>query len=432
MTSVVGRHGPARDVGDGEQIRRSTFDHGLRVVTERMDHVRSVALGVWVGVGGRDEPGPLSGASHFLEHLLFKGTPSRDARAIALAVDAAGGEMNAFTAREHTAYYLRLPAERMDLGLDLLADVVAAPAFRPDEVESERQVILEELLMNEDDPDDRVHSGLLEALFPDHPLGREVLGSRETIAAIARDDIARFHADRYQPTNLVVAAAGAIDHDEVVARLGGRLDSLGGGDRPARTAPVHAPEPLSVLRRDTEQAHLALAWRGLDHHDDDRYALAVANHALGGGMSSRLFHEVREKRGLVYGIWSSPASYSDTGMVSIGTGTAPSRADEVLGLVQDEVQRLVADGISDEELAVAKGSLAGSMVLGLEDPGSRLGRIASSETVLGEVLPVAEHLRRLHAVDLDDVDRVVRRVFTGPRSLSAVGPFTEAQLASHR
>jgi predicted Zn-dependent peptidase len=419
----------ARDAG--EQIGRSTFDHGLRVVTERMDHVRSVALGVWVGVGGRDEPAPLSGASHFLEHLLFKGSPTRDARAIALAVDAAGGEMNAFTAREYTAYYLRLPAEQLDFGLDLLADVLTAPAFRPDEVESERQVILEELLMNEDDPDDRVHSGLLEALFPDHPLGREVLGSRESIAAISRDEIAGFHADRYRPTNLVAAAAGAVDHDRVVARLGDRLGALGGGTRPDRIAPAAASVPLSLLRRDTEQAHLALGWRGLDHHDDDRHALVVANQVLGGGMSSRLFHEIREKRGLVYGIWSSPSSYSDTGLVSIGTGTAPSRADEVLGLVHDEVRRLVDDGITEEELRVAQGSLAGSMVLGLEDPGSRLGRIASSETVLGEVIPVAEHLRRIEAVTLDDVARVVRRVFTGPRTLSAVGPFSEADLATH-
>jgi predicted Zn-dependent peptidase len=421
----------ARDVGDEEQIRSTTLDHGLRVVTERMDHVRSVALGVWVGVGGRDEPGALSGASHFLEHLLFKGTDRRDARAIALAVDAAGGEMNAFTAREYTAYYLRLPAEQLDFGLDLLADVLADPAFRPGEVESERQVILEELLMNEDDPDDRVHSGLLESLFPAHPLGREVLGSRETIAALSRDAIAEFHAEHYRPANLVAAAAGAVDHEQVVARLGARLDARTGGVAPTRSAPEQSPIPLALLQRDTEQAHLALGWRGLDHRDDDRYALVVANHVLGGGMSSRLFHEVREKRGLVYGIWSSPSSYSDTGLMSIGTGTAPSRADEVLGLIDVEVRRLVEDGVTDEELAVAKGSLAGSMVLGLEDPGSRLGRIASSQTVLGEVIPVAEQLRRIEAVTLDDVERVVRRVFTGPRSLSAVGPFDEADLADH-
>lgn len=422
--------GTARD-HEPEQIGRTTLENGLRVTTERMDHVRSVALGVWVGVGGRDESDELSGASHFLEHLLFKGTEQRDARAIALAVDAAGGEMNAFTAREYTAYYLRLPSEQLAFGLDLLADVISEPAFRHTEVESERQVILEELLMNEDDPDDRVHTGLLDALFPDHPLGREVLGSRESIAAIGRDDIAGFHGHRYRPTNLVVAATGDVQHDQVVDRLAASLGGLAGGDAPVRSAPVAAPRPLSLLHRPTEQAHLAIGWRGLDHHDDDRYALSVANQVLGGGMSSRLFHEIREKRGLVYGVYSSPSAYSDAGALIVGTGTAPSRASEVLHLIDAGVAELVDEGITAEELEVAKGSLTGSLVLGLEDPGSRLGRIASSETVRNEVLPVAEHLRRLDAVTLDDVHRVVRRVLSGPRTLSAVGPFTEADLAAH-
>jgi predicted Zn-dependent peptidase len=430
--TAPGVPGPAlSEGGDPEDIGRTTLPNGIRVVTERMAHARSVALGIWVGIGGRDEPPALSGASHFLEHLLFKGTAERDARAIALAVDAAGGEMNAFTAREYTAYYVRLPSVQLGFGLDLLADVVSAPSFRPAEVESERQVILEEILMNEDDPDDRVHTGLLDGLFPDHPLGREVLGSPDTIAAITRDEIADFHAGRYRPANLVVAAAGDLHHDEVVERIAANLGHLSGGERPDRAAPTAAPRPLTLLHRATEQAHLAIGWRGLDHHDDDRYALALGNQVLGGGMSSRLFHEIREKRGLVYGVYSSPSSYSDSGALVVGTGTAPSRTDEVLRLIHHEVERLADDGISDEELAVAKGSLEGSLVLGLEDPGSRLGRVASSETVLGEIIPVAEHLRRLDAVTLDDVARVVKRVLTGPKTMSVVGPFDADDLAPH-
>lgn len=396
-----------------------------------MAHARSVALGVWVGVGGRDESDELSGASHFLEHLLFKGTPDRSAREIALSVDAAGGEMNAFTTREYTAYYVRLPAEHLAFGLDLLADVVAAPAFRPDEVESERQVILEEILMNEDDPDDRVHTGLLEAVFPGHELGREVLGTAGSIEGISRDDIAAFHAERYRPANLVVAAAGDLAHAAVTDQVAARFGALVGGAAPVRRSPRPDLEPLALLHRPTEQAHLALGWRGVDVHDDDRYALAVANQVLGGGMSSRLFHEVREQRGLVYGIWSSPSSYSDSGLFAIGTGTGTGRVHEVLDLVDAEVARAVAEGITADELEVARGSLTGSLVLGLEDPGSRLGRLAWQETALGEQVGVAEHLRRIEAVTVEDASRVLARVLDAPRTLSIVGPFEPDDLERH-
>ena len=281
-----------------EEIRESRLANGVRLVTERMPEARSVSLGVWVGVGGRDEPDELAGASHFLEHLLFKGTPTRSARQIAELIDATGGEMNAFTTREHTAYYTRLPAAQVDLGLDILGDVLTEPAFRPHEVDAERQVIVEEILMNLDVPEDHVHTLLAEALFPGHPLGREVLGTRETVEAATRDQIADFFGRWYLPRNLVVVAAGDLDHDHVAGRLDASLGRLDGGERPVRHVPAVDVEPRLVLDDPTEQVHVAMGWRGVDHHDDDRYAVTIANQILGGGMASRLFQQVREERGL--------------------------------------------------------------------------------------------------------------------------------------
>jgi len=393
-----------------------------------MDSVRSVAVGVWAGVGARDESEALSGASHFLEHLLFKGTEARSAQDIAESVDAVGGEMNAFTTKEYTAYYTRLPATSLGFGVDLLADVVSAPAFRPDEVEAERQVILEEILMNEDDPDDRVHTLVFEARYPDHPLGREVLGSPDTIEALARDEIASFHHRHYRPENLVVAAAGLLDHDEVVDRVSSGFAGLPAGTRPERRAPTAAPIDRTVLTRPTEQEHLALAWPGLSLEDPDRYALGVVNHVLGGGTASRLFQEVREKRGLAYAVFSSSSSYVDTGVVLAYVGTAPARVDEAVTVVDDVVAGLVADGVTDKELDVARGYLEGSLVLGLEDSSSRMGRIGSNLCIRGNVVPIEEHVEKIRAVTHDDVRRVLGRVFGGGRTLAAVGPLTDADL----
>nr|WP_267471366.1 pitrilysin family protein [Actinomarinicola tropica] len=399
----------------------------MRVVTERMPEARSVTAGFWLSIGSRDEPAELSGASHFLEHLLFKGTARRTARDIAEAIDAVGGEMNAFTAKEHTAYYARLPAGELELGLDVLSDVVTQPAFRPNEVEAERLVILEELLMDEDDPDEMVHTLLYEALFPDHPLGLETVGTRETIESMTRDEIAGFFADHYHPVNLVVAAAGSLDHDQVVAGVEACFDDRVGGERPPRWAPEAPPAPLVVRRRDTEQAHVALGWRGVPFDDPDRYALAVLNQVLGGGMASRLFQEVREERGLAYSVGSGTSMFADAGAVVVYVGTALGRSTEALRVIDGVIDGLVADGITGRELEVAKGYLAGSMVLGLEDSGSRMGRLGSSETVRGFVTSVDEHLARIDAVSLEDVHRVAMRVLGAPRTLAAVGPFDESR-----
>lgn len=403
-------------------IERSELVSGVRLVTERMPEARSVSVGMWFGVGSRDEPAAIAGASHFLEHLLFKGTAERSARSIALAVDSVGGEMNAYTSREHTAYYLRLPVAEMRHGLELLADVVSAPAFRAEEFEAEREVILEELLMSEDTPDDLVMTTLYEHLFPAHPLGRETLGDHDSVTAMTREHVAGFHAEWYRPRNLVVAAAGDLTHDAVAEALDGLFEDELAGVAPQRTPP---PEPTGRLihaDRPIEQVHVAVGWRGLPLDDEDRYALWVANQVLGGGMSSRLFQEVRENRGLAYSVFSSPSSYSDTGSVVVYASTGAARLDELLTVVDDVLGGFVAHGITDEEHRVAVGYLEGSMLLGLEDSGSRMARLGSSLTSRNEIVPVAEHVRRIRAVTPERVRAVVQRVFAGPRIVSAVGP----------
>jgi predicted Zn-dependent peptidase len=409
-------------------VQTTTLPSGLRVVTERMPGARSVSAGVWVGVGARDEPAELSGVSHFLEHLLFKGTEDRSARQIAEAIDRVGGDMNAFTTKEYTAYYTRLPASQLSLGLEVLGDVLTAPALRDVDVESERQVILEELLMDEDSPEDKAHTLLYESLFPRHPLGRETAGVKQTVTAVAPDDVRRFFADWYQPATMVVAVAGGLEHDDVVAEVERRFPGAAGGTTPVREAPSAKVVPLVVRRRRTEQAHLAFGFRGVRRDDPQREALDVLNHCLGGGMSSRFFDEIREQRGLAYAVYSAPSAYVDAGALAIYAGTTPANVDPVLDLIEVELKKLVAAGLSDDELAVAKGYLTGSYLLGLEDPSSRMARLGGLLVTTGEIRPVADQLARWAAVDQDAVRSVIDRVLSGPRAVAAVGPLTKASL----
>ncbi|MDQ1421805.1 MAG: hypothetical protein QOJ52_3767 [Acidimicrobiaceae bacterium] len=406
-----------------------------------MADVRSVAVGFWVGTGSRDETGPLSGASHFLEHLLFKGTDTRSARSIAEAVDEVGGDINAFTTKEYTAFYLRVLDDALETGLDILSDIMWRPAFRPDEVEAERQVILEEILMHNDEPADLVHEVLAEALWPGHPLGRDVLGTEESIEGLTRDDIASFHEAHYRPANIVLAAAGALAPEVLVAGIEERLGSSGlssrgaggaggagavaGGVVAGRGGPDAPVRPLSVLTRATEQAHIAVGFRAFDRDDADRYALAVVDHVLGGGMSSRLFQEIREERGLAYSVFSYRSLFEGTGALAVYAGTAPARTQEVLGLINDEIDRMVEHGVTERELAMTKTHLRGSLALALEDSGARMSRLGRSQLVHGAVPPLDQVDDLLNAVTLDDVERVVARVLAGPRVVAAVGPFGE-------
>ena len=410
-------------------IQQAQLANGLRVVTERMPDVRSVSFGVEVGTGSRDEAPPIAGASHFLEHLLFKGTEQRTGREISEAVDAAGGDMNACTARESTMFYVRLLGEDAELGLDLLCDTVLHPTLAADDLEVERQVILEEILQHDDDPGDVVHEQWAEALFADHPLGRDPLGSRDSVTRTSAVEVRQFFTAHYRPENMVVAAAGNLDHDAVVAAVEARFAGREGGAAPGRTTPGDAQERLVVEEDDTEQVHLVVGGRGLACDDDDRHALAVLEHALGGGLSSRLWQKVREERGLAYSVYSFRSQYQGAGTLGVYAGTAPKHLEEVLGLVTAELDAVAAGGITERERQIAVGHLVGELALSLEDSGSRMARIGRAVLVHGHVRTYDEVVARLRAVTLADVAAVAERVLSRSRTLALVGPVDTAMLA---
>jgi predicted Zn-dependent peptidase len=414
---------------NGSAFQRTRLESGLRVVTERLPALRSVAVGFWVGTGSRDETDALAGASHFLEHLLFKGTDTRHALEIAESIESVGGDMNAATGQELTQFYVRVPDRYLPLALEILSDIVWSPALRSEEVESERQVILEEIRMRDDTPDDLVHDLFADALFPNHPLGREIAGSDETITAMPRDAVAEYHRSHYQPDNIVVAVAGNLEHDDVVKMVEAALPEQTTYARAPRVPAGAAgePKPVVVLERPLEQAHLVLGTRALGRADPDRYALSVVDQVLGGGMSSRLFQEIREKRGLAYSVFSYRSAYEETGSLAVYCGTAAENVNEVLDVVYGELDRLVADGgVTDGELERAKGHMTGSLALSLESSSSRMHRIGRAELTIGEVPDIDEVVERVEAIDADDIARVIDRVLVpGARTLAVVGPVTE-------
>ena len=417
-------------------IRRTEFDSGLRVVTERMPGVRSVALGFWVLAGSRDEPPPISGSSHFREHLLFKGTKTRSARDIADAFDAVGGEVNAFTAKEYTTYYARVRDRDLPMAVEHLTDMTQRSVIRGADFEAERQVILEEINIHEDTPDDLVHDLFTETLWPGHPLGRPILGTKERILAAPRDQVRRFYRRHYVPGNLVVVATGSVDHEALLALLAsfmetGPVRSEGPATWNRREA-GDPPDPSGrslVKRRKTEQAHICIGTNGLSRHDPDRFAFGVVNTALGGGMSSRLFQEVREKRGLAYSVYSYHTMYAEAGLFCAYAGTTPSRAQEVVDLLRAELRDVTENGLSEEEFERAKGHMRGALVLSQEDPGGRMSRLGKSEIGHGEILTLNQTLKRIGAVAPEDARRAAGRVLSQPMSLTILGPFTKGQIS---
>jgi predicted Zn-dependent peptidase len=412
-------------------IETSVLPSGIRLVTETMADVRSVAVAYWVGSGSRDESDELAGASHFLEHLLFKGTPTRSAAAIAEALDEVGGDCNAFTTKEYTTFYVRLLSEHLPLGLDILSEIMWNPALRPSDVDAERTVILDEILMHADEPADLVAEQWQSSLFPGHALGRDTLGTQATVGDLDAGDIRRFFEHHYRPGNMVVSVAGDCTHDGVAADLERRFTGHLGGTAPTRAAPGPATERLRVVRRPTEQAHVVYGVRSVSRFDEHRFALAVLNHVLGGGLSSRLFQKVREERGLAYSVWSERATYQDAGSLAVVVGTAPDNVDEVLRIVTGELELLAQHGITDRELAVAKGNLRAEMLLSGEDSGARMGRIGAAMLLHGEVHKIDEVLARVEAVDRDQVLARAQELVEAPRTLSAVGPFDEDAFADH-
>ena len=397
------------------------------MVTEYVPSVRSASVGVWVNVGSRDEGLSVAGAAHFLEHLLFKATPTRTAVEIAQSVDAVGGELNAFTAKEHTCYYAHVLDEDLELAVDLVADVVLNGSCAADDVEVERDVVLEEIAMRDDDPEDVLGDVFLSAMFGNHPVGRPVIGSTDSVAAMARSQLHSFHVRRYTPERMVVAVAGNVDHDVVVGLVrkyfGDRLVA-GQTPRPPRkgTGRLTGQPGMVLMNRDAEQTHLSLGVRVPGRHWRHRWALSVLNSALGGGLSSRLFQEIRETRGLAYSVYSTVDLFSDCGAFSVYAACSPERFAEVSRLTTEILETVARDGITETECRIAKGSMRGGLVLGLEDSASRMNRIGRNELHYGEYRSITSTLQRIDEITVEEVNAVARQVLSKQFGAAVLGP----------
>ncbi|HET7481384.1 MAG TPA: pitrilysin family protein [Actinomycetota bacterium] len=408
------------------RFNRTILDSGATVVTESMDEVRSVSVGLWWDVGSRDENDEIAGTSHFLEHLLFKGTPTRSAKDIADAFDAVGGDVNAFTGKEYTCYYARVLDDDLPMAFDTLSDMVRNSTVDPEELEFERKVILEEIAMHDDAPDELVHDLFYRSMWQRHPLGRPVLGFNETVGAVKRDEVVGYWQDRYAPPNLVVAAAGHLDHDDLVARVQS-VFSESGSERTSRNGPRPVTDGgVNVFKRPTEQAHIVIGTEALPRAHPDRHSLAILDTILGGGMSSRLFQEIREKRGLAYSVYSYRSLYADTGSFAVYAGTTPQNAETVIDLIHEEVNAIVENGVTETELQRAKGHAKGALVLSSEDAGSRMNSLGRQQLTTGEILSIDELIERFDGVTMDDLRRVAAEVLgKGSFQMTIVGPFDE-------
>lgn len=412
----------------GALVRRSLLPSGVRVLTERVPGALSATVGFWVPVGSRDERDDARGATHFLEHLLFKGTRTRTAFDIAVAFDEVGGEHNALTAKEHTCYYAKVRDRDLPMAVDVLADMVTSSLLDADEFERERDVILEELAMADDDPGDVAGERLSELVHGvEAPLGRPIGGTPASIGEVSRDRVAEHYREHYGAGNLVVTVAGAVDHDIVVEQLqhalvryGWSLDAASPAPRRGTAAQPYGSGGLTVVQRPLEQVSLMIGTPGITATDPRRGAMAVLNAVLGAGMSSRLFQEIREKRGLAYSVYSYAGGYADAGIMGMAAACAPRKTLEVAHLMLDELERL-ADGASDEELRRAKGQLAGGSALALEDSDTRMSRLGRAELTLGEFLDIDATLERIDGVTDADVRALAAELASGPRSIAAVG-----------
>ncbi len=395
-------------------ITKETLDNGLTLITEAMPEVRSVAIGVWLKKGSRHEPAARCGVSHFIEHMVFKGTTTRSAERIAAEVDSIGGYMDAFTAKEYASFHLKVLDEHLPLAVDILADIVLNPRFDPAELTKEKKVIFEEINMVEDTPDDLVMELLCEAFWPGHALGRPILGTKRSVSRFQRGHLAAYFARVYHPANIVIVAAGHLEHGAVAELVRRYFSRLSKG---AIASNGHAPRPIASTvarsKKELEQVHVCLGTRALRQDHPDRYVSFVLNTVLGGSMSSRLFQNVREKRGLVYTISSGITSYSDAGLLSVYAGTSLDSVREVIRLTLEEMRRLVGERLPEEELRRSRDHIKGGLVLSLESTSARMSHLARQEIYFGRQLPLAEILDGIEQVSADDVQRLAAELFSG-------------------
>ncbi len=411
-------------------VRRTVLASGLRIVTEEVSSVRSAAVGIWVNVGSRDETPAVAGASHFLEHLLFKGTTSRTALEISSAIESVGGEMNAFTSKEYTCFYARVIDTDLPMAIDVVSDLITSSIVTALDVDAERKVVLEEIAMRDDDPSDLVHDLYAETYFGDTPLGRPILGTVKSINEMSRASVFNYYKKRYLPQDLVVSVAGNIKHKKVVAMViaalsvNGFLSVIGTPQIRPNTVPKTGKQgSVGLLSRKTEQAHIFYGMEGVARSDDRRFTVGILASALGGGMSSRLFQEIREKRGLAYSVYAFSQQFAGAGQIGFYAGCNPSKAIEVIEIIRDVLADVADNGMSHEEIERAKGAVRGSLVLSQEDSGSRMSRIGKNEIVYGQVMSFDDILKAVSAVNEADIKLIASQYLTKTPTLALVGPF---------
>jgi predicted Zn-dependent peptidase len=411
-------------------VRRTVLPSGLRIVTEEVPSVRSAAIGIWVNVGSRDETPAVAGASHFLEHLLFKGTTRRTALEISATIEAVGGEMNAFTSKEYTCFYARVIDTDLPMAIDVVSDLITSSIVSALDVDAERKVVLEEIAMRDDDPSDLVHDLYAETYYGNTTLGRPILGTVKSIKEMSRSSVFNYYKKKYLPQDLVVAVAGNIKHKRVVAMVeealsrDNFLDVKGAPqirpNTPVKTKPMHS---VGLLTRKTEQAHMFYGMEGVARSDDRRFAMGVLASALGGGMSSRLFQEIREKRGLAYSVYAYAQQFSGSGQIGFYAGCNPTKAIEVVEIIREVLADVAENGMSHEEIERAKGAVRGSLVLSQEDSASRMSRIGKNEIVYGQVMGFDDILKAIARVNPTDVREIASEYLTKSPTLALVGPF---------
>lgn len=403
---------------------KQLLDNQISLVTERIDTTYSVALSIWVRTGSKHEQVSNRGVSHFLEHLLFKGTKRRSARQIAEEIEAIGGSINAFTTKEYTCFYTKVLAEHFARAADILSDMFFNSLMRPEDVEREKRVVLEEIKMYEDSPDELVHDLFVQSLWDGHPLGWTILGTKDSVSGLTAEIIRDYYRRRYCATNIVLAVAGNVSEEEVVARYGKLFSRLAREQCEEVSIPKVVAQPrVEVIRRKTEQVHVCLGTSGISQEDEDIYVLKVMNNIFGGGLSSRLFQRIREEKGLAYSVYSYHASYKDGGLFCIYVGTSPAQVEPVVRLIMEEISSLKKTGVTREELNRAKEQIRGNLLLGMENTANRMMRLGKTETCYGRVITVEEALARLAEVTEDRVRALAERLFRPEAfALTAIGP----------
>ncbi|AEV68038.1 M16 family metallopeptidase [Acetivibrio clariflavus] len=404
-------------------INRITLENGVRIICEKIPHVRSVSVGIWVGAGSRNEKKEINGISHFIEHMLFKGTKKRSAKEIAESIDSIGGQINAFTGKECTCYYTKTLDTHIDIAIDVLADMFFNSVFSAKDIDIERKVVLEEISMYEDSPEDLVHDYLSETVWENDAIGMPILGTYESLHNIERDTIVKYISEHYLPENTVIAVAGNFDDNVLIDIVKKNFGSWYSDRKPVKQfEKAEFKVNNKIKQKDIEQVHICLGFEGIEHGNDDLYSLLALNNVFGGGMSSRLFQKIREERGLVYSIYSYPSSYCNAGLFTIYAGMNPEHKDTFFKLVMEEIEILIKHGISEEELAKSKEQLKGSYILGLESTSSRMNSLGKSELMLGKVYTPEEVLKKIDAVNNEKVREIIEKVFQmNKMSIAVVG-----------